>query len=216
MPKPIAEVNGSGMHCHQSLWRDGENAFFSEEDVNHLSDTAKKFLAGLLSHAREITVVTNQWVNSYKRLIPGYEAPVYVSWAEINRSDLVRIPSYREGTPGSVRMEYRAPDPACNPYLAFTVMLYAGLTGIENDYELQPATESNVYKMSEQERAERGITTLPGSLREAVYIAEKSDVLREALGQDMFDVLIENKKIEWDHYRSQVTSWELDTYLPVL
>ncbi len=216
MPKPIASVNGSGMHVHQSLWKDGENAFFSPDDEYHLSDVGRKFLAGLLHHAREITVVTNQWVNSYKRLIPGYEAPVYVSWACVNRSDLVRIPSYREGSPSSVRLEYRAPDPACNPYLGFAVMLAAGLAGIENGYELPPATEANVYRMSPDERAARGIKTLPGSLQEAVVLAEESALLPEALGQDMFAVLIENKKIEWDRYRSQVTSWELETYLPVL
>lgn len=216
MPKPIADVNGSGMHCHQSLWKDGRNAFFSEDDPDHLSEIGRQFLAGLLRHAREITIVTNQWVNSYKRLIPGYEAPVYVSWAKINRSDLVRIPSYREGVPGSVRMEYRAPDPACNPYLTFAVMLAAGLTGIEKGYELPPATTANVYRMTPTEREERGIDTLPGSLREAVAIAEESQMLRDALGPDVFEVLIENKTIEWDHYRAQVTSWELDTYLPIL
>ncbi len=216
MPKPLADVNGSGMHVHQSLWEGDRNAFFSESDGYHLSEVARKFLAGLLMHAREITVVTNQWVNSYKRLIPGYEAPVYVSWAQINRSDLVRIPSYREGSEASVRMEYRAPDPACNPYLTFAVMLAAGLAGIERDYELPPPTEENVYRLSRAELEERGIAILPGSLREALYMAEKSEVLREALGEDMFDVLMENKKIEWDRYRSQVTSWELDTYLAVL
>ncbi len=216
MPKPIADVNGSGMHVHQSLWQDGENAFFSDDDDFHLSDVAKKFLAGLLHHAREITVVTNQWVNSYKRLIPGYEAPVYVSWAQINRSDLVRIPSYREGSPESVRLEYRAPDPACNPYLAFAVMLAAGLAGIEKNYGLPPATERNVYTISQQEREDRGIKTLPGSLHEAIALAEQSQLVRETLGDDLFEVLIENKKIEWDRYRSQVTSWELETYLPVL
>ncbi len=216
MPKPIADINGSGMHVHQSLWQEGQNAFFSEDDEHHLSQVGKQFLAGLLRHAREITAVTNQWVNSYKRLIPGYEAPVYVSWAQINRSDLVRIPSYREGSPQTVRLEYRAPDPAANPYLAFAVMLAAGLAGIENDYELPPATERNVYTMSQQEREELGIKTLPGSLHEAVALAEESQVVREALGEELFEVLIENKKIEWDRYRSQVTSWELETYLPVL
>ncbi len=216
MPKPLADVNGSGMHVHQSLWSGDRNAFFSEADEYHLSEVGKKFLAGLLMHAREITVVTNQWVNSYKRLIPGYEAPVYVSWAQINRSDLVRIPSYREGAEGSVRMEYRAPDPACNPYLAFAVMLAAGLAGIENDYDLPAPTQENVYKLSQDELEARGIEILPGSLREAIYVAEKSEVLREALGPDMFEVLMANKQIEWDRYRSQVTSWELDTYLAVL
>lgn len=216
MPKPIPNVNGSGMHVHQSLWRDGRNAFFSADDEVHLSEVGRKFLAGLLHHAREITLLTNQWVNSYKRLIPGYEAPVYVSWAQINRSDLVRIPSYREGVESSVRLEYRAPDPACNPYLAFAAMLAAGLAGIENNHELPPATTSNVYNMSAEEREERGIETLPGSLIEAITVAEQSEFVREMLGDTLFEVLIENKKIEWDRYRSQVTSWELETYLRVL
>ncbi len=216
MPKPLADYNGSGMHVHQSLWKDGQNAFFDADDEYHLSETGKFFLAGLLRHAREITVVTNQWVNSYKRLIPGYEAPVYISWAQINRSDLVRIPSYREGTPGSVRLEYRAPDPACNPYLAFAVMLAAGLKGIEEKYELQDATLENVYNMSSAERERRGIKTLPGNLDHAVTIAEESELLRDALGEDLFEVLLENKRIEWDRYRAQVTSWELETYLPIM
>jgi glutamine synthetase len=216
MPKPLAEVNGSGMHTHQSLFRGERNAFFDGDDEYSLSDTGKQFLAGLLAHAREITMVTNQWVNSYKRLVPGYEAPVYISWAVRNRSDLVRIPGYSPGEEGATRLEYRAPDPACNPYLAFAVMLAAGLEGIEKQYELRPPVESNCYEMTPEERAELGIGILPGDLNEAIYVAERSEVVRRALGDELFHKLLDNKRIEWERYRSQVTSWELDSYLAVL
>jgi len=216
MPKPLANVNGSGMHTHQSLSRAGRNAFFDANDQYGLSQIAKQFVAGLLAHAREITLVTNQWVNSYKRLVPGYEAPVYVSWALRNRSDLVRIPGYSPGQESATRLEYRAPDPACNPYLAFAVMLAAGLEGIEQGYELRAPVEENCYAMGPERRAELGIETLPGDLNEAIYVAERSEVVRRALGDALFEKLLENKHIEWDRYRSQVTSWELDNYLAVL
>ncbi|HEU0020620.1 MAG TPA: glutamine synthetase family protein [Dehalococcoidia bacterium] len=216
MPKPFSGVNGSGMHTHQSLFRGDQNAFYDAEDDYHLSIIAKRFIAGLLRHAPEITLVTNQWVNSYKRLVPGYEAPVYVSWAYVNRSDLVRVPAYKPGYEGSVRIEYRAPDPACNPYLAFSVMLAAGLKGVEEEYPLPPAVEGNVFGMANEERVSRDIKTLPGSLGEALALAEKSSLLREALGEHIFTSFIHNKKIEWAQYRSTVTDYEISRYLPVL
>ncbi len=216
MPKPVATINGSGMHVHQSLFSGGRNAFYDPKDPWKLSRTARLYLAGLARHAPEITLVTNQWVNSYKRLVPGYEAPVYVSWARINRSDLIRIPAYRPGREDSIRVEYRAPDPACNPYLAFSVMLAAGLAGIINEYEVPDPVEANVYDMSEEERQQRGIRTLPGSLLEAIQLAEKSDLVREALGDHVFNIFIQNKKIEWDRYRAHVTDYEIKRYLPIL
>jgi len=207
MPKPLFGQNGSGMHVHMSLFKDGKNAFF---------DPAKHFIAGLLKHAKEITLITNQWVNSYKRLVPGYEAPVYISWAMRNRSDLIRVPMYKPGKEEATRIEYRAPDPACNPYLAFAVMLAAGLEGIEKKYPLPEPVEENVYHMTEEERKKKGIESLPGSLIEAIEITEKSEVVKKALGEHVFTNFIENKKIEWDNYRRQVTTYELETYLPVL
>lgn len=216
MPKPVATINGSGMHVHMSLFQGSRNAFFDSQDPYHLSKIAKCFIAGLMRHAEEITVVTNQWVNSYKRLIPGYEAPVYISWASINRSDLIRIPAYREGKEESVRIEYRAPDPACNPYLAFSVLLAAGLEGVEKEYEVPPPVMENVYEMSPEERVRRGIRSLPGSLWEAIQCAERSEVVQRALGEHVFHSFIQNKKIEWDNYRSQVTDYELKRYLPIL
>jgi len=216
MPKPVFGINGSGMHVHQSLFKGNRNAFFDEQDKYNLSQTAKHFIAGLLKHAPEVTAVTNQWVNSYKRLVPGYEAPVYLSWARRNRSDLIRVPEYRPGKENSTRLEFRSPDPACNPYLAFSVMLAAGLEGIEKKYEVPEPVEENVYEMSEGERRARGISTLPSSLLEAIQIMEKSDVIRKALGDHVFDAFIQNKKIEWDQYRTQVTDYEIKKYLPIL
>ena len=216
MPKPFTGTNGSGMHVHQSLFRGDQNAFFDSEDELHLSLIGKRFIAGLLRHAPEITLVTNQWVNSYKRLVPGYEAPVYVSWAHVNRSDLVRVPAYKPGYESSVRIEYRAPDPACNPYLAFSVMLAAGLKGIEDEYPLPPAMEANVFTMSPEERVSRGINTLPGSLGEALALAEDSSLLREVLGENIYTAFMRNKKLEWDQYRATVTDYEIKNYLPVL
>jgi len=180
MPKPVFGINGSGMHVHQSLFKEGQNAFFDASDPYHLSKTAKYYIAGLLKHAPEITSVTNQWVNSYKRLVPGYEAPVYLSWARRNRSDLIRIPEYQPGKEKSTRIEFRSPDPACNPYLAFSVMLAAGLEGIEKQYEVPEPVEENVYEMTDAERQRRGIGTLPGNLWEAVQCTEGSEVVRKA------------------------------------
>ncbi len=216
MPKPLFAENGSGMHTHQSLFRGEENAFFDPDDPLYLSDVARQYIAGLLTHAPEITLVTNQWVNSYKRLVPGYEAPVYLSWALRNRSDLIRVPAYKPGRAKAMRIEYRSPDPACNPYLAFAVMLAAGLEGIENQYECPPPCERNVYEMSPEEREELGIGSLPPDLLTAISVAEESKLLKKALGEEMHGKLIENKKIEWDRYRIQVTDWELKQYLPVL
>ena len=216
MPKPLEHVNGSGMHTHMSLFKGGNNAFYSAEDPDHLSSMARWFVAGLMRHAPEITAVTNQWVNSYKRLVPGYEAPVYISWARVNRSDLIRVPAYREGKESSVRIEYRAPDPACNPFLTFSVLLAAGLEGIEKQYPVPKPVEQNVYQMSSEERQERGIGTLPGSLWEAVQLAEKSELVRRALGDHVFHSFIKNKKIEWENYHSRVSDYEIKRYLPVL
>ncbi|MFO8101007.1 MAG: glutamine synthetase family protein [Dehalococcoidia bacterium] len=216
MPKPMTGVNGSGMHVHQSLFKDGRNAFFDEKNGYHLSEEAKYYTAGLLRHSREITLVTSQWVNSYKRLVPGYEAPVYISWARRNRSDLVRIPEYKPGKEDATRIEYRSPDPACNPYLAFSVMLAAGLEGIENKYPLPDPVEENVFAMDPEERIRRGIDTLPGNLSEAIHHAERSELLKKALGNHVFENFIANKKIEWDLYRTQVTDYELNKYLPIL
>lgn len=216
MPKPFSGYNGSGMHVHMSLFQNGRNAFFDPKDKYHLSPIAKHFIAGLMKHAKEITLITNQWVNSYKRLVPGYEAPVYISWALRNRSDLIRVPMYKVGKEEATRIEYRAPDPACNPYLAFAVILGAGLEGIEKEYSLPEPVEENVYFMSEEERKAKGIENLPGSLIEAIEITEKSELVRKVLGEHVFKNFIDNKKIEWDNYRKQVTSYELKTYLPIL
>lgn len=216
MPKPIFGENGSGMHTHQSLFIGERNAFFDPNDKYHLSDIAKSFLAGILHHAREITLITNQWVNSYKRLVPGYEAPVYISWAVRNRSDLVRVPMYKPGHEKATRIEYRSPDPACNPYLAFAVMLAAGLEGIEKGYKLREPIERNIYEMTEEERIKEGIETLPESLYEAITITEKSELVRRTLGDHIFYKLIENKKIEWNRHRIRVTTEEIKDYLPIL
>ena len=216
MPKPVFGINGSGMHVHQSLFQGEKNAFFDAKDEYHLSKDAKSYIAGLLKHAPEITAVCNQWVNSYKRLVPGYEAPVYLSWARRNRSDLVRVPEYRPGREKATRIEFRSPDPACNPYLAFSVMLAAGLEGIEKGYEAPDPIEENVYEMTNEDRAERGIGTLPASLLEATLLTEQSDLVRKALGEHVFNAFVQNKKIEWDDYRTQVTEYELKRYLPIL
>ena len=216
MPKPVFGINGSGMHVHQSLFKGDRNAFFDAKDKHHLSKVARSYIAGLLKHAQEITAVTDQWVNSYKRLVPGYEAPVYVSWGRRNRADLVRVPEYQPGRENSTRVEYRSPDPACNPYLAFSVMLGAGLEGIEKGYEAPVPVEGNVYVMTEEERQKRGIKTLPGSLFQAVQLTEQSELVRKALGDHVFEAFIANKKIEWDQYRCQVTDYEIKRYLPIL
>jgi glutamine synthetase len=216
MPKPVFGINGSGMHVHQSLFKGNTNAFFDNGDKYHLSKVAKSYIAGLLRHAPEITLICNQWVNSYKRLVPGYEAPVYLSWARRNRSDLIRVPEYRPGKEKATRIEFRSPDPACNPYLAFSVMLAAGLEGIEKGYEIPDPVEENVYEMTEEEKRKRGIGILPASLWEATQLTGESELVRKALGDHVFNAFMKNKKIEWDQYRTQVTEYELQRYLPVL
>jgi len=216
MPKPLFGVNGSGMHTHQSLFKGDRNAFFDPDDPYHLSEVAKGYIAGILRHAREITAVTNQWVNSYKRLVPGYEAPVYLSWARRNRSTLVRVPMYKPGKERATRIEYRSPDPSCNPYLAFSVMLAAGMRGIREKYELPDPVEKDVYHLSVDERRELGIESLPGSLIEAIELTEGSDLVREALGEHVFQSFIMSKKVEWDDYRMVIHPFELEKFLPIL
>ena len=216
MPKPLFKQNGSGMHTHQSLFKGNKNAFFDPKDEFHLSKLAKSYIAGILKHSKEITSITSQWVNSYKRLVPGYEAPVYISWARRNRSALVRVPMYKPGKEKATRIEFRSPDPACNPYLAFAVMLAAGLKGIEKGYELPPPVEEDIFEMSEASRKKHGIESLPGSLAEAIQLTEKSALVKETLGDHIFEKFIENKKIEWDQYRTHVSQFELEKYLPIL
>jgi glutamine synthetase len=216
MPKPVGGVNGSGMHTHMSLFQDDRNAFFDKDDEAHLSKIGKAFLAGILYHAREICAVTNQWVNSYKRLIQGYEAPVYICWARRNRSALVRVPMYKPGKERATRIEARFPDPACNPYLAFSVMLAAGLAGIKNNYQLPPEADDNIYEMSPAERKTADIGSLPEDLHEAIQICESSDLVRSTLGEHTFEWFIRNKKQEWDDHKAYVTPYEVKRYLPIL
>jgi len=216
MPKPIFGINGSGMHVHQSLFRGSRNAFFERKDKFHLSKIAKYFIAGLLRHGPEIASVTNQWVNSYKRIVPGYEAPVYLCWAQMNRSALIRVPMYKPGKETSTRIEYRAPDPACNPYLAFSVMLCAGLDAIEKKYPLVEPAKDNIFEMTEAERERAKIRSLPEDLLEAIKLTEKSELVRKALGDELFHFFIRNKKLEWNEYKAQVTKYEIDKYLPIL
>jgi len=216
MPKPVFGINGSGMHVHQSLFKGERNAFFDTKDAYHLSKEAKSYIAGLLKYAPEITSICNQWINSYKRLVPGYEAPVYLSWARRNRSDLIRVPEYRPGREKATRIELRSPDPACNPYLCFAVMLAAGLDGIKNNLTPPTPFEGNVYELTAEERRQHDIGMLPGSLAEAVQLTEGSKLVREALGEHVFNSFIENKKREWNEYRTQVTEYELKKYLPIM
>ena len=216
MPKPIFGENGSGMHTHQSLFRGDINAFYDPSDQYNLSDIAKAYIAGILNHAREITAITNQWVNSYKRLVPGYEAPVYIPWARRNRSAMVRVPMYKPGKEQATRIEYRSPDPACNPYLAFAVMLAAGLKGVDEHYSLPDPVEADIYEMDEAARERAGIISLPGSLFEARQEMEKSELMRETLGEHIFNKVLANKKIEWDRFRTHVTDFEIGQYLPIL
>jgi glutamine synthetase len=216
MPKPLFGENGSGMHVHQSLFKGDKNAFFDPKDVYSLSVEGKSYIAGLLRHCKEFVAITNQWVNSYKRLVPGYEAPVYISWARRNRSTLVRVPQYKPGKEKATRVEFRCPDPACNPYLAFSVMLAAGLEGIKNKYTLRDPIEENIFEMDYKMREKAGIDTLPNNLYEAVNNLENSKLMRETLGEHVFTKFIENKKIEWDRYRTFVTNYEIDNYLPIL
>lgn len=216
MPKPIFGENGSGMHTHQSLFRNSHNAFYSATDKYSLSDEAKWYIAGLLKHAKEMSSVLAQWVNSYKRLVPGYEAPVYIAWSQRNRSALVRVPMYKPGKEMATRAELRCPDPACNPYLAFAVMLRAGLKGIEEKYELPEPMEKNLYHLTDAERKSLGIESLPASLGEALLVTEESELVRETMGNHAFERFLWVKKQEWDDFRIQVTEYELSKYLPVL
>jgi len=216
MPKPLFGENGSGMHTHQSLFTEGRNAFYDPDDQYYLSDVGKAFIAGQLKHAREICSIFAQWVNSYKRLVPGYEAPVYVAWSRRNRSALVRVPLYHPGNEQATRMELRCPDPACNPYLTFAVLLQAGLEGIEKGYELPEPMEKNLYHLTGEERRRLGIEQLPETLGEAIELTAESELVLRALGEHMFNRYVESKRQEWDEYRVQVTKWELDRYLSVL
>ncbi len=216
MPKPLYGHAGSGMHVHQSLFRGSDNAFFSADDEHHLSDLAKGFIAGQLRHMREITSILNQYVNSYKRLVPGFEAPVYISWAHRNRTALIRVPLYIQGKESTVRAEVRNPDPAANPYLAFAVMLAAGLEGIEKGYELPPSVEPNIYKMNAQERDAHGLEALPNNLYEAITATKESELVRRTLGDHCFDRFVTNKLNEWYEYREHVTDFEIKRYLSKL
>ena len=216
MPKPLFGENGSGMHTHMSLFRGARNQFFDRRDEHHLSPAAKGFIAGLLVHAREMSAVLAQWVNSYKRLVPGYEAPVYLAWSRRNRSALIRVPLYHPGKEGATRAELRCPDPACNPYLCFAAMLHAGLEGIEKGYEIPEPMEQNLYHLTPEERSQRGIEQLPENLGEAIEIAAESELVLRVLGEHTFKRFVEIKREEWEEYRVQVTPWEIERFLPVL
>jgi glutamine synthetase len=216
MPKPLFGENGSGMHTHMSLFQNGDNAFYDSNDEYHLSTTARQFIAGCLRHAKEMSLVLAQTVNSYKRLVPGYEAPVYVAWSRRNRSALIRVPHYHPGQEKATRAELRCPDPACNPYLAFAAMLHAGLNGIEKGYELEAPMEQNLFDIDDAERKRLGIESLPGSLGQAIDAADGSEFLLNALGEHVYDRLLALKRKEWDAYRVQVNPWELERYLSIL
>src|SRR5215204_2808371 len=216
MPKPLFGENGSGMHTHQSLFQGDGNAVYDAGDQYFLSAVAKAFIAGQLRHAREICSIFAQWVNSYKRLVPGYEAPVYSAWSRRNRSALVRVPLYHPGKENATRMELRCPDPACNPYLTFAVLLHAGLEGIEKGYELPEPMEKNLYHLTPDERRRLGIEQLPETLGEAIELTAESELCLRALGEHVFNRYIEIKRAEWEDYRVQVTPWELDRYLSIL
>ena len=216
MPKPFAQYPGSGMHTHLSLFEGDRNAFYEASSDYQLSKTGRSFIAGLLTHAPEITAVTNQWVNSYKRLAGGGEAPSYICWGHNNRSALVRVPMYKPQKGQSTRVEYRALDSACNPYLAFALLLEAGLKGIEEGYELPPGADDDVWSLTDAERRVMGIEPLPWSLDDAIKVMEKSELVAQTLGEHVFDVFLRNKRAEFKEYRSQVTPWELENDLPVL
>jgi len=216
MPKPIFGQNGSGMHVHQSLFRGKKNIFFDVNDQYNLSDNGKYYIAGLLKHAHELASIVAQWVNSYKRLVPGYEAPVYISWAHRNRSSLVRVPMYKPGKENAMRCELRCPDPSCNPYLAFAVMLAAGLKGIEEKYSLPAPIEKDIFEINPKELKRCGINLMPGNLGEAIENTAKSNMIKECLGNHVFEQFIENKRIEWNEFCSHVSKWEIDRYLSIL
>ena len=213
MPKPLDGVQGSGMHVHLSLFSGEENAFYSPDDAYNLSPIAKQFMAGLLRHAAEITAVTNQTVNSYKRLVPGFEAPVHISWARNNRSGLIRVPIPKKGNPNATRIEYRSPDPACNPYLAFSVILAAGMRGIRDGYELPVEADANLFQMTDAQLADLGIDQIPTSLGDALQVMETSSLVAEALGEHIFEWFLRNKRNEWRAYKAHVSSFEHDRYL---
>jgi glutamine synthetase len=213
MPKPLSGQQGSGMHTHFSLFEGDTNAFYDPGDDYGLSKVARGFIAGLLAHAREITAVTNQWVNSYKRLVVGYEAPIYKAWARNNRSVIVNVPPIKRGEAESARLEFRAPDPACNPYLAFSVILAAGLKGIEEGYPLPDEVSANLYEFTAEEHMAEGIDALPQSLSDALDVMEGSNLVADALGEHVFEWFIRNKRNEWMEYKTQVTQFELDRYL---
>jgi glutamine synthetase len=224
MPKPANGQNGSGMHVHQSLWKAGKNIFFSEKGTYHLSEIAHHYMAGLMSHAREISAVLSQWVNSYKRLIEGYEAPVYIAWGQKNRSAYIRVPEYQPGKEMATRIELRSPDPSCNIYLAFSAMLAAGLTGIRGGYPLPDPVEENIYEMSNAKQKKFEIRTLPRNLEEAVKIMEKGSLLKEIFTDHIFATFIANKRAEIEEYNinvsgefeKQVSEYEVKKYLPFL
>ena len=216
MPRPFNHLNGSGMHTHMSLFKGDENAFYDESSSDRLSTTAKQFIAGLIKHAPEITAITNQWVNSYKRLVPGVEAPIFAAHTASQLGDLVRIPAYRKGKEESVRIEYRAPDSACNPYLTFAVLLGAGLEGIDKGYELPEPVKGNLFSMSAEERQKKGVVELPASLDEALKLTDRSEVVRKALGDTIVDSFVQNKRIEWSDYANTVTDYEINRYLRLL
>ena len=216
MTKPLEGVQGSGMHTHLSLFRGDENAFFDSDDPHNLSPVAKCFMAGLLRHAAEITAITNQTVNSYKRLVPGFEAPVHVSWARNNRSGLIRVPIPKRGNPSATRIEYRSPDPACNPYLAFAVLLAAGMRGVAEGYELPPEADANLFEMSDVDLIKLGIDQLPQSLSDSLKVMERSDLVQEALGEHIFEWFLRNKRSEWRAYKTHVSAFEVDRYLRAL
>lgn len=216
MPKPLEGVQGSGMHVHLSLFQGEDNAFYDAEDPNNLSPVAKSFMAGLLRHAAEITAITNQTVNSYKRLVPGFEAPVHVSWARNNRSGLIRVPIPKRGNPSATRIEYRSPDPACNPYLAFAVLLAAGMQGVKEGYELAPEADANLFEMSDADLAKLGIDQLPQSLSDSLKVMERSTLVQEALGEHIFEWFLRNKRSEWRAYKTHVSAFEIDRYLKAL
>ena len=216
MPKPLAGENGNGMHTHQSLYRGDENAFFDADDEFHLSPVGKSFIAGQLRHAREISCVFAQWVNSYKRLVPGFEAPVYIAWSRRNRSALIRVPVHQDDAAPTIRAEIRCPDPACNPYLTFAALLHAGLDGIEKGYELPAPMETNLYDLSHAERMRAEIEALPESLGDAIELGAESELLLRAFGEHIHNRFVDIKRSEWDDYRVQITPYELERYLPIL
>ena len=217
MPKPIYGINGSGMHTHQSLFdSEGRNAFFDANDRYRLSPLAYNFVAGQMKHARGMTAIVAPTVNSYKRLVPGYEAPVYICWGQVNRSALIRIPRYSNGRDERTRLELRCPDPSCNPYLAYAAMLKAGLEGIQEKLMPPPPVEENVYDFSDEKLKEMSIDSLPGSLMEALGELERDELLRETLGEQTYEAFVRAKKTEWDQYRTQVSQWEIDQYLTLL